>query len=648
MHRSPYGSVRPALLIALLATALLSPIAGAAPPSQGRDDRLDTPLTAANLCGAGAPGEVHFTIAATGDTFPHENIQAIGEAQGYDYLFDHIRPYLAAADLAYTNFDGAMLEGAGYTGYPNFNYNPALAAALKSAGIGLVSTANNHILDRGPEGLDATLAVLERNGIMHHGAVPSAAAEQPRPPYLPITLTRDGASIRLAFLSATWGTNGIPDPYGQVSLLWESNDYGSQGGVRRGVLDAVAQARREADIVIVAAHWGEEYQFYPQPYQVEGARRLAEAGADVILGAQSHTLQPVDVLDTGGRKTLVIYSLANFIASQGAFQDPYFSATSVVFYVGLVREPDGAVRVTGYRYLPTLVVDADTRPAPLPPGSDDVQAHVREIMRDGAGARELPAEPAPGRKVAVCPRVSFPQAPEKSFGGDFAQFYTTLGDGATPRALDEALALFGLPIGPVARVPSEDCSGEVSALTTERLRLVHDPEADWPFRVTTAPIGVDAYRQKYGVADVQRRLDLTGDAIALPEFREFFLRHGGLRLFGYPISGAIEEVDERTGERLTVQYFERARLELAPPAGGAPAVRLGALGQEHADDPARCEEGRAGAAGDTGAGALEAAPIVADQPSSPGWPWWLLAGIVLAGLLGAAAIYIAYVMDIRL
>jgi len=54
----------------------------------------------------------------------HEPIQAVGEAQGYDYLFDHIRPFFKATDLAYTHLDGAMLEGSLYIGYPAFNYNP--------------------------------------------------------------------------------------------------------------------------------------------------------------------------------------------------------------------------------------------------------------------------------------------------------------------------------------------------------------------------------------------------------------------------------------------------------------------------------------------------------------------------------------------
>ena len=119
---------RSALLLWFLLPAMLGASLGQARAQ--RDDGLDQPLLSTNMCGAGDPDDVQFTLAATGDTFPHENIQAAAEAQGYGWLFDHVRPFLQAADLAYTNFDGAMLAGSPYTGYPAFNYNPRLAAAL--------------------------------------------------------------------------------------------------------------------------------------------------------------------------------------------------------------------------------------------------------------------------------------------------------------------------------------------------------------------------------------------------------------------------------------------------------------------------------------------------------------------------------------
>lgn len=354
-------------------------------------------------CPSDSDGWTQFTVAATGDTFPHEKIQQVGETRGYDVLFDYLRPYVQAADLAYTNFDGAMLKGAGYTGYPAFNFNPALATALRNAGIDVVSTANNHILDRGPPGLDATLDVLAAAGLVQHGTVRRGVTD--RPPYTRIELTRDDATVSIGFVSATWGTNGIPDPFNQVNLLYNSNDYGQQGGIRQGVLDAIAQADRETDLVLVAAHFGFEYRFTPDRTQVAAAQAMAESGADIILGAQPHTLQPPDVIDLGERQTWVFYSLGNFLAAQGRLQAKYYAATSAVIYIGLARDPEGRVSVTGYRYLPTIHVDNDTRPAPIAPGTaDDVIAHVRTIMRDPAGAKQLPPDPpAAGTTIRLCP-----------------------------------------------------------------------------------------------------------------------------------------------------------------------------------------------------------------------------------------------------
>lgn len=575
----------------LLAVALALPAMGRAAPLP-QAGALDQPLLAANICGAGDPGDIQFTLAATGDTFPHENIQNVGEAQGYDVLFDHVRPFLKAADLAYTNFDGAMLAGSPYTGYPAFNYNPKLALALKNAGISLVSTANNHIMDRGPEGLDATLQVLQQAGIAQHGTVASQPAGQPRPLYLPLTLTRGGTSIKIAFLSFSWGTNGIPDPFNQVNLLWQSNEYGTQGGIRQGVLDAIAQARRESDFVIVAAHWGYEYQFSPDASQIEGARQMAAAGADVILGAQPHTLQPVDILTSGSRRTLVIYSLANFLASQGAFQAESFSATSVIFYVGITRHADGSTSVSGYRYLPTIHVDDDTRPAPIPAqGFDDVIAHVRLEMRDPAGARQLGPEPpdAESRQtegpITICPTLALPGDPGQLIGGDFAQLYATLGGTAT-RPLADALAVYGTPLGPIVQELAGDCKTLTSVLYTERQRLELHPELDWPYRVSGSQLGALIYQQKYGRAP-ERRTNLDGDAIAKEQFKSFFQTYGGLPVFGYPISPALDET--AAGQTKTVQYFERARFELVPAgASQLEQVHLGALGREYPGIAAQC------------------------------------------------------------
>ena len=604
----------PRRYIAALLLILVALGGAPAPAHAQRADGLDQPLLGANRCGAGADATPTFTLAATGDTFPHENIQAVGETQGYATLFDEVRPFLQAADLAYTNFDGAMLEGAGYTGYPSFNYNPALATALQGAGIGLVSTANNHILDRGSQGLDATLGVLATNGIQQHGAVRSDATE--RPAYLTLTLTRGTTSLKLGFLAATWGTNGLEDPQNQVNLLYTANSYDNQGGVRQSVLDAVAAAAAATDVVVVAAHWGYEYQFYPHESQLEAARRLAAAGADIILGAQSHTLQPVDLLDIDGHQTLVIYSLANFLASQGAFQAESFSATAVIFYIGLAREADGTVRVTGYRYLPTIHIDNDTRPAPIQPGTNEAAlAHVRTIMRDPGGLRQvLATPPAAGSRIEVCPPLTLAETPGTPLTGDFAQHYATLG-GSVARPLTDGITVLGLPLGPAVVELAGDCTTSVPVFYTERQRLELHTAAAWPYRVAGSQLGANSFAQRYPGVAATRRTDLAAaDAFADSRFRAFYAQYGGLTVFGYPISGALNEDHPATGVPTTVQYFERARFELASGvAPGAPLtdqVRLGLLGREVlalGGTAALCAGApvSALATGDGGAGAVE-------------------------------------------
>jgi hypothetical protein len=560
-----------------------------------RADGLDTPLTSVNRCGAGNPNDVHFTIAATGDTLLHRNIQAAGQSQGYDYLFDHIRPFLQVADLGYTNIEGAMVEGSGYSGFPTFNYNPALAPALKKTGIDVVSSANNHIMDRGPEGVDATLNVLEEAGLAQHGAVPTSAVNDPRPPYTPITLTRNGESITIAFLSFTWGTNGLPDPHNQINLIWESSDYGQQGATRQETLDAIRQAKRETDFVIVTTHWGVEYVFYPMEQQKVTAALMAAAGADVILGGHPHTLQPVDLIDTNGHETLVIYSLGNFIASQGIYNATSFTSTSVIFYVGLVRQADGHVRLTGFRYLPTTVIDYDTRPAPLPPqGAERMLKHVRLMMRDPHGALQVTHDPALlGEHLNVCPTLVFPEAGNQAITGDFAQYFTTLGSGTTPRAMHESLSVVGYPLGEVVQELSGDCRNRVNVLYTQRQRLELHPQHNWPNRVVGTQLGTAVYKQKYGLDKVRRHRDWRGNAIIVDEdFRTFFERYGGVPVFGYPISGKIIETDAQTGKRKTVQYFERARFELVAEQRDNPdllqRVHLGLLSEEYAGIEAQC------------------------------------------------------------
>lgn len=102
-----------------------------------------------------------------------------------------------------------MLEKTfGYSGYPTFNTPDALAVNLKSLGFDVLSTANNHSLDKGINGLNRTIEVLDENGIAHTGTYSSESS------YNNI-LIKEANGIKIAFLSYTYGTNGIPIPAGK-------------------------------------------------------------------------------------------------------------------------------------------------------------------------------------------------------------------------------------------------------------------------------------------------------------------------------------------------------------------------------------------------------------------------------------------------
>lgn len=156
---------------------------------------------------------------------------------------------------------------------------------------------------------------------------------------------------------------------------------------------------------------------------------------------------------------------------------------------------------------------------------------------------------------------------------------------------DAIQALAGSPLGPVTPDLTGDCQHTTSVLLTERQRLEWHSAQDWPYRVVGTQIGTEVYRQRYPDRLIERRLDLDV-AITDDRLRAFYARYGGLALFGYPISDLLIELDDQTGQAKTVQYFERARLELVPDVPDtAPLleqVQLGPLGREYAGSVAQC------------------------------------------------------------
>ncbi len=320
-------------------------------PQRPSPPREPQAITFSDAC---APGP-RLTLAAAGDVLIHGTLQrqAVRAPDRFRSLWRDIEPLLQAADLSYVNLEGPIAPGIDadlglapdpgfvyddlvYTSYPRFNYHPYLAQDLKLAGVDVVSTANNHALDRGGLGADRTLEHVEAAGLQATGTRRKGA------PRVWHTIT-ERAGFRVAWLACTYSTNGLPDRHEQVLFCFEQ---------RQELLDVTRQLAKDPtiDAVIVTPHWGWEGFERPRLEQRRLARELVEAGALAILGAHPHVLQPWERIDTPpGREGLAIYSLGNLVSNM----DKPAERAAILLYVGLTRRSsDDEVVLHGVRYVP--------------------------------------------------------------------------------------------------------------------------------------------------------------------------------------------------------------------------------------------------------------------------------------------------------
>jgi poly-gamma-glutamate capsule biosynthesis protein CapA/YwtB (metallophosphatase superfamily) len=211
-----------------------------------------------------------------------------------------VRRMLAKADVAMVNLETAITTR-GTPAPKQFVFRaPARALDdLTSAGVDVVTLANNHGMDFGRTGLDDTLRAAAAAHLPLIGAGPDADAA-----FTPWTTTVRG--LHLAVFAAT----DVLDSFAQTTWVAGPSTSGLASAKDPArLLEAVRDANRSADVVVVYVHWGQEMSTCPSERQRSLARELAAAGADVVVGSHAHVLQP------GGRVAgaYVHYGLGNFV-----------------------------------------------------------------------------------------------------------------------------------------------------------------------------------------------------------------------------------------------------------------------------------------------------------------------------------------------
>lgn len=246
------------------------------------------------------------TMVMVGDALIHQPIYVQHKtSNGYDFkdIFKHTKEIFTSYDLAYYNQE-TILGGAaiGLSTYPQFNSPIEVGEAFVDAGFDIVSLATNHTLDGRYRYSNKAIENSRKfwdsqENIIAAGSYTSKEERE--------TLRiKEKNGITYTLLSYTTTTNGLPVPAGQEYLV---DVY-----TKEKVKNDVEKYRDKVDVIMVAMHWGVEYQHYPSEAQKSIAKYLESIGVNIVIGCHPHVIQPIDYIND----TLVIYSLGNFVSSQ--------------------------------------------------------------------------------------------------------------------------------------------------------------------------------------------------------------------------------------------------------------------------------------------------------------------------------------------
>jgi poly-gamma-glutamate synthesis protein (capsule biosynthesis protein) len=281
-----------------------------------------------------------ITLVFAGDMMSHmPQVKAAYNPQSkrheYEHWFQFLKDTIASADFAIANLE-TPLGGEPYSGYPMFSAPDAFAEDLKKVGFDILVTANNHTVDKGRKGLERTLSILDSLNILHTG---SFRNQQQHDSTTPLMIEAKG--VKIALLSYTYGTNGIPVPKPNVVNLIDHVQMEK---------DIVKARSLGAQIIIPIIHWGVEYQTYEHPSQVKTAEFLAVKGVDAIIGMHPHVVQPIKYVKSNRDSIPVAYSLGNAVANM---RDRYKDGG--LFIQLTIKMVNDTPRITSFNDIPFWV-----------------------------------------------------------------------------------------------------------------------------------------------------------------------------------------------------------------------------------------------------------------------------------------------------
>ena len=338
--KKPFGILIAAVLVLVLVVAGCNVLGHKTSSNEKPVESLASTITASQ--------PRMLTFLAVGDIVPHKEMIAHSRTSdgSYDFndVFKPVLDRLAPYDLLSVTQETPLVTDESLVGgYPVFGTPVQMGDAITNAGFDIVTSATNHSMDQGIDGIFGTVDYWKKN---HPEITLMGLHDDPADANGVTFIERNG--ITIAMTDLTYGLNGFELPAGQEYAVDTLDDLDT-------IVANIEAAQEKADITICYVHMGNEYATTPSDEQREVAERLIDAGADVVLGSHVHVVQPMEEVTTAaGNKGIVYFSLGNFASNQADVENMLGGAA--VLTIAKVPNKDGSMHtsVVSHEFVPVF------------------------------------------------------------------------------------------------------------------------------------------------------------------------------------------------------------------------------------------------------------------------------------------------------
>lgn len=309
------------------------------PPKKNVLDKKEEPIE---------PEIANLKILSVGDIMfhmPQVKAAYLGDGK-YDFrdAFTSVKERISSADIAIANFETVTAgNDKRFSGFPQFNSPKETLFAIKDTGFDILSTANNHCLDGGRDGILNTLKSIEEYGLKSAGTYKDKNRE---------LLIEEKNGVKLGFLSYTYGLNGLEFYLSEEELNNMINLIDEEK-----IKDDIEKIKKEVDVVVVSVHWGVEYQREPNDIQIDLGHKMVDWGANIVLGSHPHVLQKSEIIKKDGKDNFIIYSMGNFFSNQRKeTMGNSFTEDGVMVEIDIEKDiANNETKIKNIEFLPTWI-----------------------------------------------------------------------------------------------------------------------------------------------------------------------------------------------------------------------------------------------------------------------------------------------------